>query len=1002
MPKILTLVVFCLLLALTAMGQKAADDYTKKIDSLISNQNARQALQLAIDWEAEAREKLGENSLERAVSLAQYARAIFVAKQDYPLADSLFQVSLQLMRNANAEQTNDYAEALRFAGISKSRQGNLVESIALTEKAWAIQTKLFGTDHISTLKSQAFLASPNRELGRYEVANNLCVTGIAAMERIGTADAPLYYFYLMIYSGVLADQHRFSKAIEFYEKGIALGKKIYGEKHPTYHSGLFDLARTYDMANRLEEAEALLYHIIQISNNRTKYRSYLALGSLQVRIGLFIEAEQNLQLYLGYLERTGVNVPLEFASTFATLSGAYSGQGQFKKADSLQLKALQIYAQTMGDTSFAYLQVLLFRVHSVMEHNDPGEASALLQDISTKYFRQIEADPSLLETFLRAQGGLAFRLGDFQKATDLCSQAIEVSAKNILAGLRLKAMSLLRLNNMPELESTAQALVQAAKFDAQTNFAFLSDAERQQLFYVLEDIRNVLASMRLQKSKLNIDETLFDLQLFTKNLLENTTRKTQLYVQNSGDATLLSLFNDWTELHDQLNFAYQLSPEEAQNVGLDLKTLEEKAENLEKEILRRGAPLIQNEKQPTWGDIRNGLKSGEAALDVMRFQLYDGKNYQDTAIYAFSILKPGATQPELVFLENGNDLESFALGQYQNEITRKKDLSPNLYEKMWASVAAHLQGVKTLYFSPDGIFHKINLNTLRAADGTYLLDNIEIKQVTNLRNILDRGHETSGSEPGMAALFGNPAFNTGTMASTFSATGDLTIRTPLYRDIAEDAKGELHLPPLPGSEREVNAIAKKLADKNWQSAVFTGAQATEDTLKQLKSPKVLHIATHGYFLNSEKTNSTIGLTSPHAGKNPALRSMLFFAGAENSIAGKNIGRNDGILTAFEAAVLNLDQTELVVLSACNTGLGKIQNGEGVFGLQRAFRIAGAKSLIMSLWEVEDAATELLMNSFYENWLGGMSKSDAFRKAQLTLKAKYPQPFYWGSFILVNG
>jgi CHAT domain-containing protein len=356
-------------------------------------------------------------------------------------------------------------------------------------------------------------------------------------------------------------------------------------------------------------------------------------------------------------------------------------------------------------------------------------------------------------------------------------------------------------------------------------------------------------------------------------------------------------------------------------------------------------------------------------------------------------------------LENADELSFVLAGQFQSEIKNRKEVSPALYEKMWAPVAAKLSGVKTLYFSPDGIFHKINLNALRWADGSYLVDNLDIRLVTNLREILSREKNEPDQSPGLAVLFGNPTFKAGQMLS-----GDLSGLSPtgtedagIFRDLSgEFADGDFHLSPLPGSGREVNAIAKKLTGKNWQTSVFTGAKATEDTLKQLKSPKVLHIATHGYFLNSEKTNSTIGLNSPYAGKNPALRSMLFFAGAENSISGENTGRNDGILTAFEAAVLNLDQTELVVLSACNTGLGKIQNGEGVYGLQRAFRIAGAKSLIMSLWEVEDAATELLMNSFYENWLSGMSKSEAFRKAQLTLKAKYPQPFYWGSFILVNG
>jgi CHAT domain-containing protein len=226
---------------------------------------------------------------------------------------------------------------------------------------------------------------------------------------------------------------------------------------------------------------------------------------------------------------------------------------------------------------------------------------------------------------------------------------------------------------------------------------------------------------------------------------------------------------------------------------------------------------------------------------------------------------------------------------------------------------------------------------------------------------------------------------------------------PINVLVAMDLKGNFELTPLPGSEREVRDIAQKLDGKKWATAVFTGTEATEDNLKKVKSPKVLHLATHGYILNTEKQTDFKGFKRAQTDKNPAIRSMLCFTGAEDAIEGKYIpGQSDGILNAYEASVLQLEGTELVVLSACNTGLGKIQHGEGVYGLQRAFRIAGAKSLIMSFWEVEDAATALLMTTFYENWTSGMSKPDAFRKAQLALKAKYPQPFYWGSFVLVNG
>jgi CHAT domain-containing protein len=161
---------------------------------------------------------------------------------------------------------------------------------------------------------------------------------------------------------------------------------------------------------------------------------------------------------------------------------------------------------------------------------------------------------------------------------------------------------------------------------------------------------------------------------------------------------------------------------------------------------------------------------------------------------------------------------------------------------------------------------------------------------------------------------------------------------------------------------------------------------------------VVHIASHGFFLSDVSVND--GSLNEEFLSNPLFQSGILLSGA--AVPGHlREGKDDGVLTAYEAMNLNLDNTELVALSACETGLGEIQNGEGVFGLQRSFLMAGANSILMSLWQVDDVATQELMVHFYSIWLGGAGKHEAFRQAQLKIKENYPEPYFWGGFIMVG-
>ena len=208
-------------------------------------------------------------------------------------------------------------------------------------------------------------------------------------------------------------------------------------------------------------------------------------------------------------------------------------------------------------------------------------------------------------------------------------------------------------------------------------------------------------------------------------------------------------------------------------------------------------------------------------------------------------------------------------------------------------------------------------------------------------------------------------------------------------------------------DQDYSVIFDIVKKKGWDTELYLYEVATEDTIKKIKSPRVLHFATHGFFIedNLEKDASVnSGLNEQRAVINPLLKSGLLMYHAGEIMETKNVydfNLESGILTAYEAMNLDLSNTEMVVLSACETGLGDVQIGEGVFGLQRAFIVAGAKSVIMSLFKVSDEVTMQLMDTFYQKWIELGDKRHAFIEAKKEIRKKNPERIYWGAFVMVG-
>jgi CHAT domain-containing protein len=332
---------------------------------------------------------------------------------------------------------------------------------------------------------------------------------------------------------------------------------------------------------------------------------------------------------------------------------------------------------------------------------------------------------------------------------------------------------------------------------------------------------------------------------------------------------------------------------------------------------------------------------------------------------------------------------------------RRKDvpqLARTLDEKVMRPVRALIGDAKHLLISPDGELNLVPFEAFVDEKGKYLIESYSVSYLTTGRDLIRmQVARASKSAPTVVA---DPVFGDQAPDSLLASAAPVkSISMPKRRSITNTRNiTETYFAPLGGTAKEANSIKALFPDVR----VFTGPSATETAVKELAAPKILHIATHGFFLvdqpSDESGNSSMSQRRAAAAKieNPLLRSGLALAGANRH----STGVDDGILTALEASGLNLWGTKLVVLSACDTGVGEIRNGEGVYGLRRSFVLAGTESLVMSLWPVSDYVTRELMTGYYKNLKNGSGRGGSLRNVQLSM-IKSPtrrHPFYWASFI----
>lgn len=476
----------------------------------------------------------------------------------------------------------------------------------------------------------------------------------------------------------------------------------------------------------------------------------------------------------------------------------------------------------------------------------------------------------------------------------------------------------------------------------------------------------------------------YDAALFIKGLLLRSQAELERTMLESGNESLIALCNELRGIRKKM--AGNLSAAERDSLG-------EKQIGIYNILETSSHKFGDYTRQLTlsWQDVRSALRDGEIAIEFVQ-----GASPDDGVSYIIALILRKGSEPQFKALCPEEEF-SLAANNRQRQ-----------YELIWEPLHEVLAGVKNIYFSPSMALHQLPMESLPRPDGSAMCDAYNMYRLSNTREII-RPKKTQRELT--AALFGGVEYELGSEQwqemSLRAAAGE---NGTANRDIvslqrAFERGASIY---LPGTEIEVGEIDKLLQGGKVGAELFTGVSATEEAVKQLSgSPTaIVHIATHGFFQawNGVKESSEYDTEEMQA----LSRSGLLMAGAVSYMQGMEIPDNvdDGILTARELAALDLTQTELITLSACETGLGDVTS-DGVFGLQRGLKKAGANSILMSLWKVDDEATCMLMTEFYRLWvLEGKSKREALELAKQLVRSHkekgWDDPKYWAAFILLDG
>jgi CHAT domain-containing protein/Tfp pilus assembly protein PilF len=954
-------------------GQHA--DYTQTLHNLAALYEAQRDFAKAERRYREAMEirkkVLGSAHPDYAHSVHMLA-GVYHAQGNYARAEPLYLEALALRKQALGETHADYLLTMNNLGLLHREQGDYVQAERLFQQALDTRRKTLPATHADIAQSLFNLAGLHQLQGDYARAEPLYQQAERILKKALGDTHPDYLSLLNNLAVLYKDQGDFAKAEPLFRQTLEVRRRIVGDKHPDFAETLHNLAGLYQMQGETAKAEPLLQQAVAIFKNPS-----------------------------------GTPHPY-YADCLNNLAVLYRDQRAFAKAEDLFRETLKVHRKNVGETHPAYAETLynlagLYQLQGQLDRAEPLYRESL--DIRTKALG--EAHPACADE-MTDLAGLYWARGDLAKAETYLQRSLRISRDN--------------------LDLAAQSL-----------------AERQQLAMTrllrgrLDDYLSFVVHTRRPPDLVYGDVLAWKGAVFLRQRRQRDLR--QVLVARP-DPELQKLFADLENTSRQLARLAFAVPAPQQQAGWRkrLSELTEEKERLEITLARRSAAFQKERERArlTARHIQKVLPAGVALIDVLEYRHsqpskpHKGRFEFESRVLAFVV----RAEKPLQVVEFGPAAKlNSAVESWRRSIRsstpQSGDSEASLRRLFLDPLGEHLDGVHTVLVSPDGALTAVPLGALPGTKpGTFWIEDMASVVVPTpqlLPELLAAGPKTAAGPPSLL-LVGDVDFG--------ADPGKTKGQTAIAAARAGEAGGLHAWKALPGTRGEMLAI-RQAFEKSQQGRVTSldQARATEAAVSQEAARhRWLHLATHGFFA-PEKLHTSFGPRTKSgedgtglldregvAGFHPGLLSGLVLAGA-NRLATQ--GQADGILSALEVAELDLSKVELVVLSACETGLGKTAGGEGVLGLQRAFQIAGAKTTVASLWSVPDEATRELMARFYANlWdkTGARSKLRALREAQLWMlregwtrpgvrrgaeredtppayaSGRLP-PYYWAAFVL---